>query len=311
MSVGRIDPPRRLHGHETLRVSAAAGGGALVLGGLCLALGAFIILIAYDRLPFNVPPPNGPPWLMASVGAIFAIPGVWLCVAGSVGFVRKRSAARAALKDPFAPWLWDHPWDPRGIADDSLRRLGRGSAALVSLAAFLVPFNALAFTKVDSWFMRGVVGLFDLLLLAGLGTMLYRLLAELRYGRTRLEFAHFPFRLGQSLDVVLRLSRVPGRPRRLTCTVVCIEEHTESVDTSDGTEVRLAAFEHFRDEQSPEAGHAHDAFSRGGLKLSFALPAEPGLATSFTGGGLRYWLLEVKGDLSGIDLHKRYLLPVY
>lgn len=281
------------------------------MGVLCTFVGAFILGAACNRLPFEVPPPNVERWVMAMFSIVFVLPGVWLLVVGTVGILRRRRLVEGALRDPHAAWRWDRKWDRTGIHDDGLRRLAQGWAGLAGITVFLAPFNVFVFVETDSWFARGIIGLFDLFVVAGVAIMIHRLLGELRFGRTRLQFSTFPYRLGQRLAGSLFAPRVPAQVRRLSYTLVCIEERVETTETSDGSRTAVAAFEHFREERQLDPSSAA-ALAGGGLGVDFELPAVPELATALADDHKTlYWLLELKAELSGVDLHKRYLLPVY
>jgi hypothetical protein len=104
-------------------------------------------------------------------------------------------------------------------------------------------------------------------------------------GRCRIEFATFPFRLGD----VARIRFLPARALEASFVLRCIEETGEE------------SFELFR--ESIEA-----VCEESGTALEFTLPDRPGLTTRFGAAApIRYWRL----DVSARDRAASFLIPVY
>jgi hypothetical protein len=114
----------------------------------------------------------------------------------------RRVAARKS-QSPAEPWRWDHPWNESETFDINLRQAAWGLAGCSLMLGILGPLNYLAWAEHLPWFVLAAIGLFDCLALLGAATIAYRLLAQLRHGRGRLQFAEFPLCLGREARLTL------------------------------------------------------------------------------------------------------------
>ena len=269
-------------------------------------------------LPFALGPlyePGGPEdfvTVLAGIvfGVVFVTMGLWLVAFGLLGLRRRRRIRQGQSKRPDEPWRWDHPWDESGIRDDARRRPIAWGLRLVSLALFLVPFNALVFSDELPWWGRlgfGLVtGVFDLLALYVLYRLVRSLVQLIRYGSGGLRYARFPFYLGETLDVTLRSAReLPSGT--LSATLRLVLERYENRGTRTDASPTAVAYALYSGEETVAvpAGVAGRAL---GVSLSFRLP-EDLPSTDLTGLPLIYWELEV--NVPGTDYEATFLVPVY
>ena len=309
--VARDAPGRELHDRES-RMGAVGYGWAALFMGLGFAAAGGILL------PFALGPlyePGGPEdfvTVLAGIafGFVFATTGLWLAAFGLLGLRRRRRIRQGQSERPDEPWRWDHPWDESGIRDDARRRPVAWGLRLVSLALFLVPFNALVFSGELPWWGRlgfGLVtGVFDLLAIYAFYRLARSLLQLIRYGSGGLRYASFPFYLGETLDVTLRPAReLPSGT--LNATLRLVLERYENWDTRTDPSPTAVAYALYSEDQTAAvpAGVAGRAL---GVGLSFRLP-EDVPSTDLTGLPLTYWELEVK--VPGTDYGAVFLVPVY
>jgi hypothetical protein len=230
-----------------------------------------------------------------------------------------------------APWQADHPWDTSGI-DSDLDDVSWFRAAWHLVAtAFLIP---LLFSENLGPRLLGLpVALYLGYLWA---KALYRLLRRTKFGPSRLRFARCPFPVGGELVAYLPdLDRLKGA-RNVTATLRFVAEENEWRKAPQGQRkvwVRYCTFEEVRTFQPRDLPFGTGEPARlvrfyrrpdpeAELPLRFELPENPTLLdsrpkkeqlfeTRLGTNPPRYWELEVKADLPGIDYLAPFVLPVY
>jgi len=251
------------------------------------------------------------------VGLMF-VAGLFLLGAFSMIVKGVREVRAAARQRPASggaaegPWLADHPWDPAGTQDDGPRVavacLVFGTVVVAGVA--VTGGAALAAEHVD----RGLImplGAFAVAGVVALGYGAYRLSRFLKFGRSRLRFATFPFFLGEKLKVWLSNGRGIGRFGSIRFTLRCLEEEVlhNSMGSEGGSSNTVFAELHADSFSVREPG-THEAGSPE-LPIAFDLPPDAALATSLSSSPKRYWELMVQAKTRGLDYKTTFLLPVY
>jgi hypothetical protein len=307
----------RIQNYEALTGSTIRGKFALILGFALLNLAGLMCLAAWGGLPSDVAPPNVPPLAFTWIAlAFFGLPGIFLMLLGGRDLASDLRVAKEKPLRPNDPWRWDHAWDAAETSDTNLSRVLWTIGGCVIAVSIIAPFNYFAWSEDLPWFALAGIGLFDLFGLLGVGTAAYRLLAELRHGRSRLRYAAFPLRLGAQARLTLLPAGRLDDVRRLRCTLRCVEERYEARTSGSHAEtvgaartVSVAGYERHRDEQTLDAFAAQSG--AWGIELAFDLPDDPELRTRLSERPPQYWELVVDGERPGVDYHKRFLLPVY
>ena len=243
----------------------------------------------------------------ALLGLLFALVGLAIVAHGLAGLLRNARVRKRSAERPHEPWYWDHPWDRAGARHGGLGLQVKGLVGLLLLALFLAPFHWFAFESGD-FGPKLIVGVFDLVLLAGIVGWLYELGRWLRWGESRLRFGAFPFLLGGPLNVEIEGLR-GDRVRSVTVTLRCVEEAFEMVRRSRSHSTnRVACFQVWADTRT--LSPAELGASAQGIPLAFALP-DLALPTRLRERPPRYWEVDVRGEAPGIDYRARFLVPVY
>jgi hypothetical protein len=269
-----------------------------------------VVLLAAGRLWFEAK--EAPPEVLYPVGAMFLGFGL-LVASGSLVALLRHANYRATLRlSGDEPWLTDFRWDPAGVRDDTPRRLIRTGGFLVLWAGFLVPFHMIAL-HLDATIFLVVLGIFDVVGVGIFVYVIYLVVRQLRYGRTRLMFDRFPFHPGERLEVAFDSSRGIAIFEEITFTLRFIEE--EVIVTRRHGEARSETKCWALYEQTQVVHpRAESDWRSGPYRIAFDLPAEMaerGWVTHLAKKEPRYWELEVHGSRPGVDYHSYFPLPVY
>lgn len=275
---------------------------ALVMGPLVVLIGLIALVAALTgarpreerRLPRR-------PAVLVGTALLASAVGVWMFTQGLRASRERSHRGHVVKRGPRTAWDVDGPWDPAGTRDESLHDtiapLGTGLAMLLVMA----PYTEVAFFFPDSnWQKRAIMAAANLVAAGFLARGLYLLARRVRFGQSSLAFASFPFFLGGPLEVVFRSLASAREFETLVATLRCIEERREHVAGKKDFVRR----EIWMAEQA--VPHPSDP-----VRLVFALPEDPALATRLAVPEPRYWELEVAGRRPGIDFHATFLVPVY
>ena len=278
------------------------GSRSIGFGLLFAAVGTTVtVLAALHRLEMS----RGiPQWLGTLFGAVFAIAGMSFVVHGIIGVRMQRRAARLRPTHQREPWVWDHPWDDRGSRDDSGRRIARAIWFTAFLALFLVPFNWVGFLSPERPTVFALVAALMDVLLVGCGCwVVYLVRQRAKYGPTMLRFRRFPFHPGATAELhMARPARLAGieAPEAL---LRCVQERYEMRGSGKNRSQVVVAYELWSARQPA-------VFRRGEYVWRFEVPdGVPGTALSELPP--RYWELELKVEMPGVDLVRTFLVPVY
>jgi hypothetical protein len=178
------------------------------------------------------------------------------------------------------------------------------------MTALLAPFNYFAFYEprpdMPSW-AKFLVGFFDLILVLVVVGIVMTLVQQAKYGRARLAYQSFPFFLGDKLSARLRSSRPIGQFKKMTFTLRCIEERTETTRSGGKTTIRTVCDHLWSDEVVLEGGAVREGNE---VPVSFDLPLGD-YGTRLAEPPARYWELAVVADTPGLDFSAKFLMPVY
>jgi hypothetical protein len=294
---------KQLQNHPT--VSYGAGAGAILFGLPFLGVGVFMTLVGFGAVSTDPADVHAPLWLLGVFGLVFGIPGALIISAGVRGLIARQRRRAALARNPDEPWRADHAWDERASRDRASNPLGYfGMAAFMTL--FLSLFNYFVFTKPDVPIMiKGLIGLFDLVLVALWLCAFYVLGRRLKYGSTRVRLSTFPFLVGHPLKVTVELPAALRDFPELRATFRLVEQVWETRGAGKNRSQQLISYERWGEEQVIP----RDRIGRE-LGLEFDVPAGAP-ATDLTGAKARYWELQLDAETPGIDFHGLFLLPVY
>lgn len=288
----------RLEGRQAPGSSRAAGGCLIAFGLPFVVVGGSLLAIAAQTV---ADPDSSGSWGLAALGALFGGAGL-LVAARGLGAVRRALRRRRILRaHPDEPWLAD-VWNAQGQRERHLGPALWTLAALGLLTAVLAPFNWVAWRQ--PWIVKVLVGVFDLMLVAGLGAWAYKLAQTLKYGAMRARFERFPFFLGETLDLGLACRGGFERLESLTVTLRHIRVALEGIDRS---RKRAVHYQHWAETQRFDASILR---AGGELRVSFPLPTGD-YGTRLDEERPRFWELELAGQAPGIDLAARFPVPVY
>jgi len=304
-----------LPGQTPRGTSGGSGCGAaffIAFGLPFLAVGAgVLVLAARGGLRTTQTGDPVPAWLAWAVGLLFFGAGAFLALRLGVGSLvdRSRLKARRALH-PDEPWRADYDWDPAGATYNASSSLPAQLAVTAFMTLLLAPFNYFTFYQpapdVPTW-ARFLVGFFDLILVLVVIGIVMTLVQQAKYGRARLAYQSFPFFLGDKLGARLGSSRPIGQFKKMTFTLRCIEERTETTRSQGKTTIRTVCDQLWCDEVALEGGAMREGNE---VPVSFDLPMGD-YGTRLAEAPARYWELAVVADTPGLDFSAKFLMPVY
>lgn len=271
-------------------------------------IGGVVMLIGTRRLEVDPATVHAPYWVLTVFGAVFFCAGilVWgLAVRESWEKHRRAAVLRAHVNEPA---LLDRKWDPRGILPSRWGRVFGNLAGLAGLALFLSIFNWWAFLNQGPWLVKGIVTIFDALLLYGAFQVALLVGRTIKFGASRIEYVRFPYRVGE--PVVVRWFPPTGI-RQINggrVTLRCVEEWYETRE--HGSERSQYLIQEVKWRGSWQVAPARGIGTGKGIELSFVTPA--GVPpTCCSAARPVIWQLHVALDLPGLDFVETYLVPVY
>ena len=289
----------KLAGHRGVSVVPVHGWRAVLFGLPFVVCGVGAGVLAALGMGSS----EAPPELVVLGGGVFALGGVVLMVHGVRGVRRgKRLRAEQALR-PHEPWAWDYDWDARGIDARGSRALARWGAASAAATLLLVPLHVGLFDLSRGALVLPLwLAVVDLGWIATLAWTARVALQRRKFGSPRLNFAHFPFRAGEVLEVYVEGARGLESLERLDCSLRFIEEQYEATGSNGAYEVN--SYQLYSEERTLEPRMS------GSIQLRFSLP-EASYATSLSARPARYWELALCGGTRGIDFSASFVLPIY
>lgn len=300
---------KHLRNHPTLARTTIKGRGAILFGGAFVAMAAMILLMTTGVIPTEEGESDAPMWLIALCAGLFGIPGLWVMYYGVATSIADARVRRQMQHHPDSPWYYDYPWSEYDTTYSDLRSIRQMLLLIVVFAGFAAIGHFIANEAGRGiWPLWIVIGLFDLVVLAALLALLRSVIRLFRYGRSRLRFDRFPFRLGGRLSVTWLRPRGMTRSGAMTCTLRCIEEKFESAGEERGQTINAYAIYEEQKTIEPPMDRAA-AFTE--VPLSFNLPAGVEFDSRLRDHPPRYWQLEIRAENGGVDYLARFLTPVY
>jgi len=269
----------------------SGGWPALVAGSIFGAVGvALLVAAAKESL-------EAPPLFLAGFAAVFLAGGAFVAVQG---WRSSRRAWRVA-NHPLEPWRFDREWDPGGALDEASASVRAAVRQAIAVAAFLLPFNAVAALQTEA-IPPLLVGILDLGPPLLLGKALLLRLRRRKYGASRLRFHRFPYFLGEPFAATLELGQRAPLVRALEVTLWC-EERREVAEPEQPFPT-AADVEIYRATQVMRGARQ--------LALRFELPSDVRpMGTDLTAATPRRWWLRVRGQTTGIGYDATFLVPIY
>ena len=300
----------KLNAHPPIPATQS-GGGCLILFALpFLTVGVVVILVSLGYIKASGRGLGESRGMLTVFGSLFAIAGLGVGWMGVAGMLRARGVGKRKEEHPTEPWYWDYPWDSRGAESGSLGSAIQSFMAFLFLALFLSIFNWWAFFSDEGPLpVKVFVGLFDLIAVVVLLSAFYLLFQYFKYGTSRLHFARFPFRPGNSVEAGLEASRKVLAAPSILLTLRYIEEVTET-HRSGSKQSTLQVLYCLHEIKQELNSSQFDANSGSEIPINIRLPAGD-VTTRLSESPRRYWELEVKAETPGIDYAARFVLPVY
>lgn len=216
--------------------------------------------------------------------------------------------ARSARGPADRPWEWDYPWRPAGMRPDYTSDPGGSVLGRVAFLALIGLFNIAL--GAPSWFLKGIVLVFDLLGLLILFDSVVKMIQWARFREPSVAWGSFPAFLGGPLAATVRFPRRlrPAGPAK--ATLRCVQdEWTEQERAGGEVERQLepqALYAETRELPLPGGTGAPLA----SLDVAFDVPGDlPG--TNLGPAEATYWQLLVRVPVAGPDLETIFLAPVY
>ena len=310
------DTERKLLPGQTPRGVTGSSGCAsaffIVFGLPFMAAGVAIALFARGA-KFQSESGEGPPApdaLVFALAAVFFVAGAFVLSLGVRALIDRSRLRARRERHPGEPWLADHVWDKTGATHSPGASLPAQAATTAFVALFLAPFNYFVFyvppADMPTW-VRFLVGFFDVVVVLMLVGIVLTIVQHAKYGRARLAFASFPFYLGETMTARLGTSRAIGNFEKLTFTLRCIEERTETRRTAKGTSIETVCDQLWAEEVALGSGAVREGHE---MTVRFDLPVGD-YATRLSAPPARYWELSVVADTPGVDFSAKFLVPVY
>jgi hypothetical protein len=284
-----------------------AGVPAFLFGLLFLGGGYHILFHASNWLSRAFSPSK---LVIVCVGSFLAVLGLASVAQAGRGLAVRWRLRRRRREHPEEPWLWSPFWSATGARLGLGRRLTTLLLTTSLFTLILVPFH-----PSTHWLL--LFG--DAVALAFWGVTIYQLIQGTKYGESELRFAKNPFFLGEEVEVHLQGGDRLRGYTEMTWTLRCIEERL--VGTPKNRSVACFALYEDKRVVAPgevdlgpgkaarffQLGRQKDESSE--LHMLFPLPDKRDLATSQDPP--RYWELEIKARVPGIDYKAAFFLPVY
>jgi hypothetical protein len=279
------------------------GVKAILFGLPFTGFGGFLVLAATGVVSVPSTSVSVPMWIIGVLGGVFAAPGLMLVAHGAACIARRQRAKSRTLLHPAEPWLADHAWNPSGTLDRATPVVFH-ALGLTIVLGLMTAANWFAVTMggLPGVFVKVVVGLGDLLVLAILWSLAKRAMNRMRYGRSRLAFNTFPFFCGREVDATLTIARGVGAVEQLSATLRCLQEAYVNVGSGDDQRTEVCCRELHAETMEMDP--------RGSLSLRIPLPEDaPG--SDLVSRPARFWELHVTAATGDRAYETRFILPIY
>lgn len=305
------DKPKRLNNRsEPVGLHKNFSPRGMFLFGLpFLGVGIWIMLVGLEIVEVDSSKVHAPMWVLTVVGLIFAASG---CLVWNMGWqqakIRQR-LKRLAAQYPGDTAMADYPWDRNGYSPPRWKPVRKAWSALIFMAVFSSVFNWWAFGSGNGPLPVQIgIGILDLVLLGVLLWALKTTWHAVKFGKTQLNYDHFPYRPGERAFLEIQLPASLRNGQSATLTLRQILEYYEITGSGKNRNKRLVHEVKYSEEQTLTQNQI--AEWPGYIRTLWDLP-KIARATQLSADQPLFWELELELDVPGLDLKQRYLLPVY
>lgn len=237
----------------------------------------------------------------------FGVPGFALLLWARSGHARRRAVAALRTQHPGRPWLWRPEW--------ATGRVPGGARATTLFAwLFAIVWNALTAPLV--WKFPEYARDEPLMWIAlafpvvGVGLVVWAVRATLRwlrYGRSVFELATLPGVVGGQLRGTVHVRTLLRPERGFDARLTCVNR------VSRGHGKNRSTWEHIRWQETArvEAGRAVAGPLGTAIPVTFTIPYEARPSSPEPSDDMIVWRLEVSAEVSGIDFHAHFEVPVF
>ncbi|GGE97694.1 DUF3592 domain-containing protein [Kangiella profundi] len=217
-------------------------------------------------------------------------------------FITNKHRKRQIDNHPLKPWFWRKEWIKKTISPNNSMDLKFVFSITLLITLFTVSLLLLLKDK-DSNLM--LVTLSIIFSSAGIIALIYLLFRRMKYGYSELELTPHPFFTGQTNQGQLLVKRGNLKEHDIIVTLEC---RLVSIDYSGMKPMpKIKVLWSDKTYANIESVN-HKAFL---LEFSFTIPAALPDSGNNLSDECHQWVLEVKADTLGIDLYKRYEIPVF
>ena len=282
--------------------------GTVLFGLPFTGVGVFVALIGAKIVPANPSSVHAPYFVLIAFGLVFGCAGLMLWGMAWKQFKSNRRRALAIERHATEPALEDYDWDPHGFRSHCWARTAKSIAFAGFFALFLSMFNWWAWFNKGPFMVKGIVSLFDLILVCVCGYAVLTLSRAIKFGNSQIEYVRFPYRVNEAITVRWLTPPHISRANKGSFTLRCVKEWMETTGTGRDRSRNVVYEEQWSGTWSLE--QPEDFPPGKNIDLEFQPPA--GLpATSLSGSETYFWEFEVNLSLPGPDFKETYLVPVY
>lgn len=306
--------------------------GMIAFGLVFFGMGTIVMLIGTKTVEVDPASIHAPYWVLTMVGLVFAAAGAAMWGKAWKQFVWNSRRAEVMKRHPDEPALADFAWDERGFTPPHWKKVANAVVGAAFMTAFLSIFNWWAFLNRGPIPVKIVVGIFDGILIFIYWNLFLTFGRALKFGDSRIEFGHFPFRTNEPIQIFWHTPSGISRSTGGTFTLRCVKEWYERRGAGKDASNFLVQEEqwsgtwpvdqpeeflpgkgvefNFDPPQDLPSTHL-DAVEVDGGRVNVKLPGVRWTKTSAAPQTVVFWEFEVKLQLPGLDFEEKYLVPVY
>jgi hypothetical protein len=265
-------------------------------------MGLGVIAIDPDKL-------HAPMWVLTAIGFVFLFGGISIWGMTGRQVQRQLAIRKQSRKYPNEHAMADYLWDPNGYTPPRWRPALKSSMIAIFVLAFASIPNWIAyFSGEDSIFLKLMTVVTNLIVIAVFYYAAKTIWHSIKFGQTRLRYPHFPLRPGEGIQLEIDLPDRLRSPEQAKLTLRCLSEYYEVSGHGKNRSKRLVHKILHESSQSLSAEQVTQY--PGTLKAYFDVPIDAP-SSGLQASPPRFWELEMKLFLPGLDLQQYYLLPVY
>jgi hypothetical protein len=282
--------------------------GMFLFGVPFTGVGVFVALIGAKVVPVNPSSVHAPYFVLTAFGTVFGIAGLMLWSMAWKQFKSNRRRAQALERHATEPALEDYDWDPRGFRSHCWARVAKAIAWAGFLALFLSMFNWWAWFEKGPFMVKGIVSLFDLILLGIFWYVALMFSRAIKFGNSQIEYVRFPYRANEAITVRWLTPPHIRRADKGSFTLRCVKEWMETTGTGRDRRQNEVHEEQWSGTWSLDKPEDFPP----GKNIDLEFQPVAGLpVTSLSGPETYFWEFEVNLSLPGPDFKETYLVPVY